>query len=69
MTLLKLTHANNGQTIYVPKHQIAGWYHSPGHKCTHVVASGGAVFPAKEAVEDIEALYNKEGEKNGVSGS
>lgn len=74
MTLIKLTHANHGQTIYVPTHLIAGWYFSPGHKCTHVVAAGGAIFPAKETCEEVESLYNKgktpEGViSNGVSGS
>ncbi len=59
MTLIKLIHANNGQTIYVPRHNIAGWYHSPAHKCTHVVASGGAVFPAKETEAEVESLYNQ----------
>jgi hypothetical protein len=59
MTLIKLTHANNGQTIYVAKELIAGFYHSPAHKCTHVVASGGAVFPAKENGDQIQALINQ----------
>lgn len=74
MTLLKLTHSNNNQTIYIAKDLIAGWYHSPAHKCTHVVASGGAIFPAKETEEAVKALYNQEQDapkevKDGISGS
>lgn len=68
MTLVKLTHANLKQPLYVAKGLIAGFYYSEGHKCTHVVASGGAVFPALETVDAIqkillgnEALSNGEG--------
>lgn len=59
--LIKLTHANLKQDIMVPVALIAGWYHSPGHKCTHVVASGGAVFPALESVEEVKRLYETAG--------
>jgi hypothetical protein len=58
-SLLRLTHANLKERIYVAHALIAGWYHSPGHKCTHIVASGGAVFPALESVEEVERLYNQ----------
>lgn len=50
---VKLTHANNNQTIYVIKMLIAGYYFSPANRCTHVVMNGGAVFPAQESVETI----------------
>jgi hypothetical protein len=56
MKLIKLTHANFKTALYVPTTQIAGFYHSPGSACTHVVASGGAVFPASESVETIQQL-------------
>lgn len=59
--LLKLTHANLNQTMFVPRALIAAWYHSPGHKCTHVVASGGAVFPALESVDEVKRLYETAG--------
>lgn len=59
MTLLKLTHANNGQTVYCPRALIFCWYHSPANKCTHVVATGGAIFPAKETEKEVEDLYKQ----------
>lgn len=57
--LITLTHANLGSKIDVAHNLIFCWYHSPANKCTHVVASGGAVFPAKETDEQIKALYNQ----------
>lgn len=56
MRLIKLTHANLNQTIYVSAELVAGFYHSPGNACTHVVASGGAIFPARESVDDVRRL-------------
>lgn len=56
MTLIRLTHANNQQTIYIAANLVAGFYHSPASASTHVVASGGAVFPASESVETIRSL-------------
>lgn len=53
MTAIKLTHANQKTTMYLAKALIGGWYHSPGHMCTHVVLSGGAVFPAAESPEEV----------------
>jgi hypothetical protein len=58
MTLLKLTHANTKQSLYIVKTLVAGFYYSEGHKCTHVVATGGAVFPALESVDDVTRLLN-----------
>lgn len=54
MKLIKITHANHKNAMYVPVNQIAGFYNSPGHACTHIVASGGAVLPALESVEEIK---------------
>lgn len=68
MKLIKLTHANHKKELYLVADLIAGYYHSPGHQCTHVVASGGAVFPAMETLEQIKTLldeqksHKKEGE-------
>lgn len=56
MKLIKLTHANFKTTLYLPVPLIAGFYYSEAHKATHVVASGGAVFPASESVDEIERL-------------
>ncbi len=59
MRLIKLTHANYKQVMYIPEPMIAGFYHSPGHACTHVVAPGGAVFPASESVDDVKRLLEQ----------
>ncbi len=74
MNLIKLTHANNHQTIYIVSALVAGFYHSPAHACTHVCASGGQVFPAKESVAEIARLLTgttevgpSQEEKNGTS--
>ena len=55
---ITLTHANLNEKIEIAVALVAGFYHSPGHKCTHVVASGGAIFPALESVEEVKRLYN-----------
>jgi hypothetical protein len=56
VTLIRLTHANNKQVLYIAKDLIAGFYHSAASACTHIVATGGAVFPATESVETIKGL-------------
>lgn len=58
MKLITVTHANLNTQIDLAAQLIAGFYHSPGHKCTHIVASGGAIFPARETVEEIRQLLN-----------
>lgn len=59
MTLIKLTHANHKSTVYIAASLVAGFYHSPASHCTHVVASGGAVFPASESVEEVQRLLSQ----------
>lgn len=54
---ITLTHANNGQQMELATALIAGWYHAPGNKCTFIVASGGAIFPASESVDEVKQLY------------
>lgn len=57
MELVKLTHANNRTTVYVAKNQYFCHYYSAGNKCCHVVAVGGAVFPALESEEEIARRF------------
>jgi hypothetical protein len=56
MTLIKLTHANFKTTMYIAKELIAGFYYSETHKCTHIVANGGAQFPALESLDEVKRL-------------
>jgi hypothetical protein len=60
MNCIKLTHANLKQPMYLAATLIAGFYESPGNRCTHVVASGGAVFPATETPDQIRQLLSSE---------
>lgn len=67
ITLVRFTHANNNEQIYITKQLIAGFYHSTAQKCTFIAMTGGAVFPAKETVEEVRQRlgYQIEGETNG----
>lgn len=64
MTLIKLTHANHKSEMYIAKDLIAGFYYSPGSHCTHIVSTGGAVFPALEDLNYVSNLITK-GDENG----
>lgn len=57
-TTITLTHANLHTQVDIAVTQMAFWYYSKGSECVHVVASGGAIFPAKETREEITRLYN-----------
>lgn len=59
MNFIDLTHANLNERVAVVAELVAGIYYSPHHKCTMVVASGGAIFPAKESTEEIKTLLTK----------
>lgn len=56
MNLYKFTHANNNQVLYVAANQVAGFYYSPHHKSTMIVATGGAVLPVTETVEQVQSV-------------
>jgi hypothetical protein len=56
LSAVRLTHANLKTRMYVTKQLVGGFYHSPANKCTHVVLSGGAVFPALESEDEIARL-------------
>jgi len=60
MKLIRLTHATFNTHIYVPTVSVFSWYHSPNSKCTHIVASGGAMLPVSESVDEVARLYNSE---------
>jgi hypothetical protein len=55
MKFIEVTHANNGQIVYLPVALIFAFYYSEGHKCTLITASGGAMVPVKETVDEIKA--------------
>lgn len=63
MKLIRLTHANFGTPIEVSAENIFYIYYSEAHKAVHVVAPGGAYFPAKETLDEVKARI--QGEDNG----
>jgi hypothetical protein len=63
--LISVTHANMDTRIHLVKGLISGYYYSPNHKCTMIVSTGGAVFPAKETTDELETLLLK-GEQTNV---
>lgn len=55
MKFIELTHANTSQKVIVPAALVFAFYHSEGHKCTLVLASGGAMLPVKETPDEVKA--------------
>lgn len=55
MNLLEFTHANFKTKIYVSKILLFSFYYSESHKCTMLLAAGGAMIPVSESVEDVRA--------------
>lgn len=68
MKTIRLTHANLETPLEVSTQNIFYYYFSAANKCTHVVAPGGAFFPAKESVEQIKALISSGAGQPPVSG-
>lgn len=60
MRLLKYKHANLDTDIVVDADKIFSYYYSPGHKATLLLATGGAMIPVLEPVEQITNDLNKE---------
>jgi hypothetical protein len=55
MKFIAVTHANNNSIVYIPVNQIFAYYYSEGHKATLLVATGGAMIPVKESVDEVKA--------------
>lgn len=64
--VLKLTHANTKRDIFVASPLVFACYYSDASKCTHVLASGGAIIPVTETPEivmnQVEAFIKGEHE-------
>lgn len=63
MELLKVTHANRNNPLYIVAQQVYSYYYSEQDKATHVLATGGAIVPVKESLEEITNLLVKAKEK------
>lgn len=68
LTLLRFTHANNNEQVYIVKNLISGFYFSPAQKCTYIVSTSNTIFPVKETVEQTRQKigYQVEGEAANV---
>lgn len=53
LEMVSFVHANTGAQIYIVKNLIAGYYKSDAQQCTYIVSAGGAIFPAKEKVDEV----------------
>jgi hypothetical protein len=56
MTCIKLTHANHNNSVYIAVPLFFCAYYSTGHKCTHVMATGGAIVPVSESPDEVMKL-------------
>ncbi len=63
MNLLRITHVNTGDVGYVIKENIGTFHHSKADNCTHIMLTGGAIFPAKESLEYFFKHIEGTGEK------
>jgi hypothetical protein len=61
---LKLTHANLSQPVWIAKNQLFSFYYSPSSDATHVLATGGAVLPVTESVDEMIRLLKQEENAN-----
>ena len=53
MKLKQYKHANIDTMIVVDLDQVFTYYYSPGHKATLLLATGGAMIPISESVEQV----------------
>lgn len=56
MQTAEFNHANMNTKIVVMKDLAFSVYYSPNHKATMIVASGGAIVPVRESVNEVCAL-------------
>lgn len=54
-----VTHANFNTEVELAIESFVGAYHSPNNNCTHVIGTGGTIFPAKESKEEVINRYIK----------
>lgn len=70
--VLVLKHANlkkadgTPEELLLSRGLVFGAYRSQAHKCTHVIASGGAMVAVMETPEEIWQLL-KQGEEHGTT--
>lgn len=53
MKFITVTHANTGKNIDVVVALLFAYYYSDSHKATLLLASGGAMIPVLQTVEEV----------------
>lgn len=67
---ITLTHANLNTKIEILTKLVFGLYYSENHKATMVTSNGGAIFPAKESVDEVkQMLLNAANNKKETDGN
>lgn len=68
--IAKFTHANTKQEVHIALPLVFSSYYSEATKCTHVLATGGAIIPISESPELVMGFVKiyHEGVKNEVQG-
>ena len=59
MHLIKLTHANNNESLYVLAQQVFCFYYSSADNSVHLMSTGGGVVPVSESVEKIKQMITE----------
>lgn len=54
--LKKLTHASDGQEMWVDASKIFSYWYAPAHKATILMADAGAVISVRESPEEVSQL-------------
>lgn len=58
MNTLTLHEANSGREVVFYRTQVFYARHSPEHRSTIIVSTGGAFCPVKESVDEVKRLLN-----------
>jgi len=55
---LLFTHNNLNREVRILRGQIIAYHYSEAQKSVVIYAAGGAIFPVKESLDDIQALIS-----------
>jgi len=60
LKLLKVTHANTNEPLFIDVNQVFAWWNSAHHRATMIMASGGGMIPVKESTDIVTTAIEKE---------
>ena len=55
---IKFQHANLNREVRILRGQIVAYHYSEAQKSTVIYAAGGALFPVKESLDEVQALIS-----------